>query len=179
MPARKSAITMLAWAIMWQLCGCSLTEGHRSRAFMRLRLTDIDGAWLDIERAVQLDPEFLGVNGRGLVHLRRGKLDEALADFNLAIKLRDDFSAAYLNRGRIYARRADIAKAFIDFDTALKHDDKNPSALVNRGRAHQHCGRKDQALADFRLALTFPDRCYDSQKVRDDVCARIVTLEKG
>jgi tetratricopeptide (TPR) repeat protein len=52
----------------------------------------------------------------------QGWYDEALRDFNTAIRFDSEYAAAYWSRGMVYRDLGDIDRAIADFDRALRLD---------------------------------------------------------
>lgn len=57
---------------------------------------------------------------RGITYHYLGKFKKALADYNLAIKLKSNYAFAYNNRGWTYEKLGDKALAIRDYRHALK-----------------------------------------------------------
>ena len=60
-------------------------------------------------------------NNRGEVYLREGKVDKAINDFNIAVKLQPELADAYCNRGNAYLLKGEIDKAIEDYSRSIKH----------------------------------------------------------
>jgi tetratricopeptide (TPR) repeat protein len=91
---------------------------------------------------------------RGILKLRGGRVDVAIADFDEAMKTDASEPEAHLNKGMALLRlggRADEAVAL--FDAALGHKTRRP-ALAHYGRAiaHEAAGRVSDAWRDYRQA---------------------------
>lgn len=82
-----------------------------------------------------------------------GALDDALRDFDNAIKLRSDDAVAYAARGEVRLSRRDTSGAIADFTTAIRFNPRSAEYLVARGHAQMVDGRPDDAIADFSAAL--------------------------
>jgi tetratricopeptide (TPR) repeat protein len=91
---------------------------------------------------------------RGILKLRRGELDNAIADFDRAIGMDADEAEAYLNKGLAVLRRPDGKDEAVRlFDTALAKKTRKPAvAYYARGVAHELNGRVRQAYLDYRQA---------------------------
>ena len=91
---------------------------------------------------------------RGILKLRMGQVDPAIADFDEAIAQDDDEAEAYLNKGiamlRDENRRSDAVGLF---DAALQKRTRKP-ALAHYARAvsHELNGRLKDAYLDYRQA---------------------------
>jgi S1-C subfamily serine protease len=74
---------------------------------------------------LQLDPKDADAYcERGLVHVRLGDLDRAIADFTQAIKVRPDFADAYSSRSKAYRDKGEIERAVADLEQAVKFKGK-------------------------------------------------------
>jgi tetratricopeptide (TPR) repeat protein len=90
---------------------------------------------------------------RGILRLRRGMIDPAIADFDRAIALDPDQPEAYLNKGAALLRRENAAEAMTLFTTALERNTTRP-ALAHYGRAiaNETLGNLNAAYRDYRAA---------------------------
>src|SRR5262245_18458118 len=61
---------------------------------------------------------------RGIAHKNKSDFDQALADYNEAIRLGLNYAHAYLNRGVLLANRREIERAMPDFAAAIRLDPK-------------------------------------------------------
>ncbi len=71
----------------------------------------------------------------GAIHLAQEKFDEALAEFDEAIKVNDKDLAAYVNRGEVRLRKGMVLEAAEDFKHAVDLDPDNKDPLAMRARA--------------------------------------------
>ena len=90
---------------------------------------------------------------RGILRLRRGDTDGALADFDSATAINPDEPEAYLNRGSALLRNAQVATAISQFDTAIAKNTRRPAlAYYGRGVAHEEAGNLRAAYRDYMRA---------------------------
>ena len=68
---------------------------------------------------------------RGNLMLARRDTDQALADFEEAIKRDPKLTVAYLSRAVLHIQKGDADKALADFDEAVQLDPKNGEILVD------------------------------------------------
>jgi len=61
---------------------------------------------------------------RGLVWYAKGRYDQAIADFDRAIKIDPDFASAYIDRGIILHRKSEFNLAFAAVNQAIHVDPK-------------------------------------------------------
>ena len=90
---------------------------------------------------------------RGILRLRRGMIDPAIADFDRAIALDPAQPEAYLNKGAALLRQENPAEAMNLFTTALERNTTRP-ALAHYGRAiaNETLGNLNAAYRDYTAA---------------------------
>jgi lipoprotein NlpI len=59
---------------------------------------------------------------QGLAHGRKGHMDQAVEDFDQALKLNPNFTLAYLNQGIAYYEKGNLDRAFSDYNIAIELD---------------------------------------------------------
>jgi tetratricopeptide (TPR) repeat protein len=91
---------------------------------------------------------------RGILRLRTGAVDDAIADFDRAIALDPAEAEAYLNKGMAMLRLPDgEVQAVGLFDTALAKKTRKPAiAYYGRAVANELNGRIKEAYRDYRQA---------------------------
>ena len=83
---------------------------------------------------------------RGILFNHRGDYTAAIADFEAALALDPEASAAYVNRGNSYVSTQRFDLAIEDYTTALQMNPRDPYiAHYNRGLANE--AKRDAALA--------------------------------
>lgn len=114
--------------------------------------------------ALLATPEFLGAQGSSAeVHWQKGndyltaqQWEQALKEYDQALKLDPNHVKSYIGRGVAYLSTKQYDQALADFNRALKLDPAGPEAYgayLNRGLAYRDKGQFDQALADFNKSL--------------------------
>lgn len=94
---------------------------------------------------------------RGNALLAKGDVDQAIADYDEAIKLDPKNASAYNNRGSVRSEKGDAEGALEDFNTAIKNNARYASAYFNRGNVYAAQGDA-RALKDYDAALKFNRR---------------------
>ena len=90
---------------------------------------------------------------RGILRLRRGAVDEAIADFDAAIRLDPRQPEAYLNKGAALIRSENPAEALGLFTVALERNTARPEiAHFGRAIANEELGNVRAAYNDYRRA---------------------------
>ena len=96
---------------------------------------------------------------RGNAYIKLNKYDDALNDYNSAIKLNPNLAMAYLERGIFYATvKKDYNQAIFDFDKSLKMNYYFAEAYLYRGLAYAETKNYRQAVSNYNKAIAInPD----------------------
>ena len=97
------------------------------------------------------DPE--GYNVRGSAYGRGGRYQDALKDFETAVRLNPNFYQAYSNRALIYRYMGDQQAALQDYNRALQINPNYDAAYIGRGNLYRLAGRGNEAFQDFERAI--------------------------
>lgn len=92
---------------------------------------------------------------RALAYSLQSRFVEALADYDVAIKLKPDFDVALNNRAWALFKIKRYAEGFSDVQKALKIAPWSAHAFDTRAHLHHVEGRPQQALSDYLLAMRF------------------------
>lgn len=79
----------------------------------------------------------------------QGKLGEAIAEYDEAIRLDPSFALAYSNRGAIYARLGQFQQAIQNLNKAIYLDPRLVLAHYNRGLIYAWFNQHQLAIKDF------------------------------
>lgn len=93
------------------------------------------------------------VFGRGTVHSQMRQFEEALSDFDWALKLNPDIINAYFYRGMVLAQLGREEEALKSLTEAITRE-ATPERLFIRGEIFARMKRRDDAIADLDLALS-------------------------
>ncbi|MGB8686007.1 MAG: tetratricopeptide repeat protein [Microcoleus sp.] len=104
-------------------------------------------------KSIEIQPHPYVYNNRGNVYYGKGDKDNALKDYNEAIKLDPKSAKAYGNRGAVYGDKGDKDNALKDYNEAIKLDPKSTVAYNNRGVVYRDKGDYDNALKDFNEVI--------------------------
>jgi tetratricopeptide (TPR) repeat protein len=87
---------------------------------------------------------------RGILFNHRGDYTAAIVDFEAALALDPEASAAYVNRGNTYFSTQQFDLAIDDYSTSLQMNPRNPYiAHYNRGLVNEAKREEKLAIADF------------------------------
>jgi tetratricopeptide (TPR) repeat protein len=92
-------------------------------------------------------------NHRGAAKVRKGDLDDAIADFTSALNQNPKSVDAFKNRGIAHHMQGNYNAAIADFNRALRFDAKSPDLSNARGLALFKKGEYDGAIRDFDKAI--------------------------
>lgn len=90
---------------------------------------------------------------RGNKRFNDGDYDNAIADFDEAIRLNPDFAAAWSSRGVAWGMKEEFDKTINDLNEAIRLNPGNASAWSNRGSAWSGKGEQDKAIDDINEAI--------------------------
>jgi tetratricopeptide (TPR) repeat protein len=127
-------------------------EAARADRGDREALRDCDMA---LEGPITLRDRVATRINRGIIYVNRRQADQALVDFNEAIRLDPELGEAHVNRGAALMLRGDFRGAIdsinegIALDTAELH-----KAYFNRAIAHEELGQLRAAYEDYQRAAS-------------------------
>lgn len=127
---------------------------QRRAAAEREKKGDLKAAFQDLEKAIQLKPDFVeALCDRAVFFAMNGDVTRAMADLDEAIKLNPRSATARIQRARAYAALKNPEKAIENFDEAIKL--KEDSAEAYSGRAYVLFTKKEYeaAVKDYTKAI--------------------------
>lgn len=102
----------------------------------------------------QIDDRFRDAYlNRAAAYVARREFDQAMEDYDQAIRLDGNFAPAYDNRGVVNTAIEEYDAALADFNRALDIDSNYAPAYINRGIVSAIQGDWDSAQADFEMAI--------------------------
>jgi putative GTP pyrophosphokinase len=109
-------------------------------------------------RLIAISPNHYVYNHRGLVYFSLSKYEEALNDFNMAIRMEPNDTRVYTNRGLTYHMLKELAKALADFNKSLELNPLWPDTFYGRALTYYDMGNLHSALEDCDKAIALkPD----------------------
>ena len=98
-----------------------MLEPYYFRGYCKFRLDDYQGAYLDFQRVIELNPYFAeGYRFRGIIKAMQQDYQDAMEDFAKALELDAASPEIYNSRGYTYISIKNYEKAIEDFNEALK-----------------------------------------------------------
>jgi tetratricopeptide (TPR) repeat protein len=82
----------------------------------------------------------------------KGQFDQAIADFNMVLKIDPKSVSAYYNRGVAYGGKGQNDQAIADFNRVLKINPKSAGSYYNRAIAYYLKKEYDKSWKDIKQA---------------------------
>jgi tetratricopeptide (TPR) repeat protein len=92
-------------------------------------------------------------NNRGTAFMRKNEFDQAMKDFNTAIKLDSQCWSAYHNKGMAFSSQGRHDRAVEEFSKVIEANPNSPVLYKERGLAYTRLGDYDAALKDLQTSL--------------------------
>ena len=92
-------------------------------------------------------------NNLGDILYQKGKVDEAIAQYQTALKIKPDYPNAHYNLGNALLKKRRVDEAIGQYQTALKIKPNYAEARDNLGNVLFQRGRVDEAITQYQAAL--------------------------
>jgi tetratricopeptide (TPR) repeat protein len=138
---------------------------------------DYNGALVDFDRAIQIDPNFsYAYNARGAIKSESKDFRGGLADFNRAIQLDPNLAGAYKNRAVLKTSKLnDIQGGLADFNRAIQIDPNYAVAYYRRAiLKHDRLNDRAGGIADIQQAI----KLYRQQGLQGGTQEAMTLLKK-
>jgi tetratricopeptide (TPR) repeat protein len=120
---------------------------------MKFARDDLDGALMDYDKAIELNPKLVvAYSNRGDARRAKGDLDNAMADCDKAIELNSNFPTAHSHRGEVKRAKGDFEGAMADFNKAIELKPDLQEPYKRRGSLKEAQGDLIGAKADYDKA---------------------------
>jgi lipoprotein NlpI len=90
---------------------------------------------------------------RGVAYRNKGNYEQAIQDFDKAIRLKPDIAEAFNNRGVAYDYKGDYERAIQDYNQVIRLRPDYAAPFNNRGLVYHEKGEFDRAIQDFDQAI--------------------------
>ncbi len=155
-------------SMVWVLCEITAKMPHRSLVLASVSGIVLIGCALVTMRQISYwqdnvtlyshalavtNDNYIAHNNLGFALARKGKLSEASAHFNEAIRISPQFADAYLNLGETFLNTGEIDKSIVYITKAIDLRQNYAAAYLDLGAAMFRKRRIDDALSNFNRAL--------------------------
>lgn len=156
-------------------------DNHMRNELERLRTAflasaergDLDAALADLDRAVALAPDNLGIRIiRGTVHGLRRNYAQAVTDLEHVVSRDPSQMEAWLRLGESQHELRDYDAAVASFTRATDLDSSSTEALLGRGKALHKKRRFDDAIADYVRATKLVEDSSEVDRYRAAAAAK-------
>lgn len=134
---------------------------HLRFGFEYSQVTEYDAAIAEFTQAINLmialkaTPQDLleAYLSRGSLYFRKGKYEQAIADWEAATKLQPNDERAYVNRGFVYYEQGEIEQAINQWEIAVKLNPISDEGWAGLGIGFYSTGNTKAALIAYQKAL--------------------------
>lgn len=108
----------------------------------------------------------------GVALHEEGHYEQAIAEYDKAVRSDPEFALAYYNRGVAYARLQEFQRAVADYDESIRLDPRRADTFRGRAFAYDALGDQARADADDQEATRLsrlPGVVSDDSSIADDV----------
>jgi tetratricopeptide (TPR) repeat protein len=96
--------------------------------------------------------------GRGQLHALARKLEQAVEDYDQAVRLNPNDAQLFVKRGHIFLQKGDWDRAVQDFADAIRLEPDNPTTFHHRALGYERKGDYDRAIQDYDQAIRLNPR---------------------
>jgi tetratricopeptide (TPR) repeat protein len=106
-----------------------------------------------LDRWLEQNPERAeAYNMRGVAYLEQGNENDAISDFNQAVRFDTTSYMPVFNRGNAYRQQGEIAEALKDYNQVVRKQPSMPDVYINRSAVLYEMKRYQEAQTDLELA---------------------------
>jgi tetratricopeptide (TPR) repeat protein len=135
---------------------------HRGEAYYAL--DDINSAYSDYGKAVQLKPDFAeALKRRSTISIGRGNDQDALLDLNKLIEIIPNIDY-YYNRALLRKKLKDLNGAIADYSQMIALAPSSSRLYIRRGDEYRGMGNLRNAISDYSEAIKIEESNSSSQR---------------
>jgi tetratricopeptide (TPR) repeat protein len=104
-------------------------------------------------QALKVEKNATFFNNRGSAYFEIKKMQEAFADYQMALKMQPEFTDAQYNLANLYSATHKHEEAITAYNKILQKDSLQIDALYNRGNTYKKIKKYQEALLDYQKVL--------------------------
>ncbi len=131
-----------------------LARAQRNLGYAQRKNGDMSAALNSFNNSIATLATADAYNNRGITYFLNGKLSDAIADYNEAIRLDANLADAWNNRAWTYYKSGRLKDALADADKAVSLDGGKAYVWDTRAHIHEALGDLKSATADFEKSLS-------------------------
>jgi tetratricopeptide (TPR) repeat protein len=136
-------------------CTTEYSEAYASRALIRYRINDIDGAILDAEKAVSIKPFLIQIwLLLSRLYETKGEFKDAIHAIKEAIRSDPSNVTFMMLLSEAYKKNGNVSEAIQILTEVTKTSPKYANGWANLGLAYQQCKKNEEAKEAYRKALS-------------------------
>jgi type IV pilus biogenesis/stability protein PilW len=101
-------------------------------------------------------------NNLGVSLFKKGKIVEAITEYQKAVQMNPNYAQAQLNLGNGYYQLNQLQLAIAPLESAIRLMPKNPDPYASLGKVYQKLGLNDKALPLYQRALELKPTHYEA-----------------
>jgi type IV pilus biogenesis/stability protein PilW len=101
-------------------------------------------------------------NNLGVIYFKKGKIVEAVAEYQKAVQMNPNYAQAQLNLGNCYYQLNQLQLAIPPLEIAIRLMPKNPDPYASLGKVYQKLGQIDKAMPFYQKAIELKPTHYET-----------------
>lgn len=156
-------------------------EGYLKRGMLYQATYRYDSALSDFNRGLSLDPQAdrRYLLARGEVKTELGAFNQALVDFNQAIRQKPNDYYSYCLRGQLYQRMGNASKAELDLKQAAELAPASPEPWYFLAKFYREQGKQADALDAINEALRLEPTYAPGYNLRGELWVDLETYDRA
>ncbi|RZJ74438.1 MAG: tetratricopeptide repeat protein, partial [Flavobacterium sp.] len=131
-----------------------VVDSYIYRGMSYLLLENANEAKKDLDKAYEIDPDNLGINGYyGKYFYATDQYGKALENYNIALSKKPNNYSLYSERAGTKAMLGMYSEAMKDADVAVKNSPSDYNVYLNRGYVKLRLEKYSEAVEDFNQSL--------------------------
>jgi len=133
-----------------------------------------------INRQTEVDDVGIAYANRGIAYAGKGQYDQAIADYDTAIKAKPGYEKAYFNRGNAYYAKGQYDDAIDDYTKTIELNPKNPYPYYNTACIYsvRACEQLRKSVENGFKDWNIMEKDKDLDNIRNSSCYKEIKRAK-